>query len=73
MSDINLTQVEELSLEELDLVAGGARRYASAHTQELNDFQESTLIADRNGVRSQNTQETNYFEASLFEVTETGN
>jgi hypothetical protein len=72
MSDINLTQVEELSLEELDLVAGGARRYASAHTQEANDFQESTLIADRNGVRSQNTQETNYFEASLFEVTDTG-
>jgi hypothetical protein len=72
MSDINLTQAEELSIEELDLVAGGASRYARAHTKELNDFQESTLIADRNGVRSHNTQETNDFEASLFEFTETG-
>jgi hypothetical protein len=72
MSDINLTQAEELSIEELDLVAGGASRYARAHTKEVNDYQESTLVADRNGVRSRNTQETNDFGAFIFEVTETG-
>ncbi|MEH2191909.1 MAG: hypothetical protein V7K98_04495 [Nostoc sp.] len=72
MSDINLSQAQELSIEELDVVAGGARRFATAHTQELNDFQESTLVADRDGVRSHNTQETDYFKASTFEATDTG-
>ena len=72
MSDINLTQAQELSIEELDVVAGGARRFATAHTQELNDFQESTLVSDRDGVRSHNTQETDDFKASIFEVTDTG-
>ncbi|PSB18557.1 hypothetical protein C7B65_14765 [Phormidesmis priestleyi ULC007] len=63
----------ELSAEDLDLVAGGARREAAAFTAELQDVQISTLSADRNGVRSTNIQETDDFKAAIFEVTETGN
>jgi hypothetical protein len=73
MSDINLTQAQELSIEELDVVAGGARRLATAHTQELTDIQVSTLEADRDGVRSSNHQQTDDFKANIFEFTETGN
>ena len=72
MSDINLSQAQELSIEELDVVAGGARRFATAHTQELNDFQESTLIVNRDGISSHNIQETDDFKASTFEFTDTG-
>jgi hypothetical protein len=70
MSD-NIKPVE-LSSEELDIVAGGARRLAIAHTQELNDYQESSLDVGRDGIHSTNYQETDDFKASIFEFTETG-
>jgi hypothetical protein len=70
MSD-NIKPVE-LSSEELDIVAGGARRFATAHTQDLVDEQQSSLDADRDGVRSRNLQQTDDFKANIFEFTETG-
>ena len=62
----------ELSTEELDIVAGGARRRAEAFTSELQDVQVSTLEANRNGVRSTVFQSTDDFSAAIFEAEETG-
>ena len=63
----------ELSSEDLDLVAGGAKRFAAAETQELTDFQLSSLDSNRGGVSSANIQETDDFKSAILEVTETGN
>ena len=70
MSD-NIQSIE-LSSEELDLVAGGARRVAFGETAELTDVQFSSLSATRDGVESKNFQATDDFSARIFEVTETG-
>ncbi len=73
MNSIDPIQSQELSAEDLDLVAGGARRFAAAETQELTDFQASSLNSSRGGVSSTNIQETDDFKAALIEATETGN
>ena len=73
MNSIDPIQSQELSSEDLDLVAGGARRAAAAATQEVTDFQLSSLDSNRGGVSSANIQETDDFKAAILEVTETGN
>ncbi|EKF01883.1 MULTISPECIES: CTB family bacteriocin [unclassified Tolypothrix] len=65
-------QPQELSAEELDNVAGGASRFAAAATSELDDAQISSFNAGRNGIQSNNLQETVDFKAALVEFTQTG-
>ncbi|EKF01881.1 MULTISPECIES: CTB family bacteriocin [unclassified Tolypothrix] len=65
-------QPQELSSEELDNVAGGASRFATAATSEREDRQISSLNVGRNGIQSNNLQETVDFKAALFEFTQTG-
>jgi hypothetical protein len=62
----------ELSVEELDNIAGGALNIAAAQTKELIDVQANTLDADRGGVRSTNFQATDDFKAALFQINQTG-
>ncbi len=62
----------ELSAEDLDIIAGGARRAAAAATQELVDVQLSNLSSNRDGVHSTNIQQTDDFKAAIVEFTETG-
>ncbi len=62
----------ELSVEELDNIAGGALNIAAAQTKELIDVQANTLSADRGGVRSTNFQATDDFKAALFQINQTG-
>ncbi len=70
MSDNNKPM--EMSADELDIVAGGARRAAAAATQELVDVQLSDLSSNRDGVHSTNIQQTDDFKATIVEFTETG-